>query len=487
MAALDGWDGALLAEPVGCGKTWIALAVIAARTGGATVIGPAALSAQWRLAATRAAVSISYHSLERLSRGRLPPGARLVVIDEAHRLRHPETHRVRTLAPWLVGREVLLLTATPMVNRRRDLLNLLALLVPDDALALDGVSSLRDLAGARRPPDALRRLVIRTARPRHGSSREETILPVSSIERARCARIVSQVHQLVLSGDPGVRALLRMVLLDAGASSDAAWHAALRRYRDLLLHSREAGGASRSALRHFVGDALEQLVLWPMMGAIDRTACPPPEDLAGVLAALDVPPSDAAWIDPLARQIRDGVATICFCRHRATADALRRRLGAGTAWVTGDGAGIGNHRIAREALLAVFGPNRRQWPHPIPPPTVLVATEVLAEGHRPAGGEPGGARRPAMACNATGAAHRSGRPAGTGGVARGGAASPSSEPDRARACAVTPDSPEANGQSRLARAPGTASRTARPADAGAVARGDCRLTEAPARGGGGPR
>ncbi len=380
MAALTGWRGAILADPVGSGKTWVAMAVATSLRQRITMIGPAALGEQWRRVADRTGVLGSYHSLERLSRGALPPPAALVVVDEAHRLRHLETRRVRTLAPWLTGRTALFLTATPLVNRRRDLLNLLALLVPDDALALDGIPSLAGLAVCRRPPTALRRLVIRTtmvhARPR----RERRHLSVGPVERARGQRIAATVDKLQLSDEPGLQSLLRMVLLDAGGSSDAAWHAALRRYRDLLLQSRDAGGASRAALHRCLGDALDQLVFWPLLGDVDRSRPLPLDDIELVRAALDIPGHDDGWLRALEQLLRDGRPSVCFCRHRATAARLRRHLGAGTAWITGDGAGIGSHRVPRDALLAAFGPSRADWSHPIAPPTVLVATEVLAEG-----------------------------------------------------------------------------------------------------------
>src|ERR1019366_4788479 len=47
MAAVDTWNGALLLEGVGSGKTWIALAVAAQEYGPVAVIVPAILRAQW--------------------------------------------------------------------------------------------------------------------------------------------------------------------------------------------------------------------------------------------------------------------------------------------------------------------------------------------------------------------------------------------------------------------------------------------------------
>jgi superfamily II DNA or RNA helicase len=82
----------LLADGVGTGKTWVALAVARALDPGRTilVLAPAALLAQWREVAARAGVPIRLHSHETLSRGRLPGReAAVVVVDESHRFRTP--------------------------------------------------------------------------------------------------------------------------------------------------------------------------------------------------------------------------------------------------------------------------------------------------------------------------------------------------------------------------------------------------------------
>src|SRR6185503_4747775 len=90
LAAVLRYGGALLADPVGTGKTYIALAV-AAEIGPNRpihVIVPASLRPQWLEAAARTGLEILPHSHETLSRGRRPGrdgGA--VVVDESHRFR----------------------------------------------------------------------------------------------------------------------------------------------------------------------------------------------------------------------------------------------------------------------------------------------------------------------------------------------------------------------------------------------------------------
>lgn len=381
VAAMRIFGGAILAEPVGSGKSWIALAVAAEWGRKVAVIGPAAMRQQWMAVAARQGLPIQWHSHELASRGTPPAGAsEFVIIDEAHRFRHLETRRVHTIAPWLIGRPSLLLTATPIVNRRADLISLLRLILPDDALLLDGLPSLRALVDAKLPPPALRRVVIRSGTTSTPVEIRQRRLSASPGERQRGVAIATSTTQLQLGDDAGVRALVLSVLLEAGASSDAAWQAALRRYRALLLQSRDAGGISRAALHRFAGKALDQLQLWSLLPAADSVGAPPLRDLSLVEQLLSIPPRDSAWLDLLTRTLSDNLVTICFTRHRATALATLRHLGDATAWVTGDSAGIGPHRLQRDQVLSAFGPTRGDWRLFRRVPTVLVTTEVVSEG-----------------------------------------------------------------------------------------------------------
>lgn len=382
VAALDGWRGALLAEPVGIGKTWIALAVAAREPRPAVALVPAILHAQWEAAAAQAGVPLFCWTHERASRGLLPAvSPSLVIIDEAHRLRDPSTRRVKTIAPWLAGRRVLLLTATPIVNRLDDLITQLRIALPDDALRFDGLPSLECLAEHRDPPPALRRVVIRSVPPAITTiPRRLTSFPATKTEQLRAAMAVAAIGKLTLNSTPGIRRLLTSVLLDAAASSEAAFRAALGRYRALLLQARDAGGATRALLRRFAGDALDQLVMWDLVATGETVDDLPLEDIDRVAALLEHGISADEWITPLLDRCADARPTVCFARHRATANALRMAAGDGAAWVTGSSAGIGPHRMARELVLAAFGPRRNHWQARRQPPTLLIATDVAAEG-----------------------------------------------------------------------------------------------------------
>ncbi|HEU5358827.1 MAG TPA: SNF2-related protein, partial [Gemmatimonadales bacterium] len=160
--------GALLADAPGTGKTFTALAVAGAYPRGAVAaLVPATLKPQWGARAKALGVALEVISHEEVSRGHCPAGsAQLVIVDESHRFRNPATKRYRTIAPWMVGRDALFLTATPVVNDPVDLAHQLLLAVRHDALAPLGIPSLAatlarghghpalgDLVVAREPPD----------------------------------------------------------------------------------------------------------------------------------------------------------------------------------------------------------------------------------------------------------------------------------------------------------------------------------------------
>ncbi len=389
--ALARFGGALLADPVGSGKTWVALAAVAAGGGPAVAVVPAALRAQWREAAARAGVPLGITTHEAVSRGRLPDGAaRLVIIDESHRFRNPATRRYGALARWLVGREVLLLSATPVVNRLDDLAHQLLLAVADDALAAHGVPSLTALLARGEGHAALGELVLCRARPGALPASRTRELSVSFTPAE--ARLLAGLGGLRLSRDAGVAALVRVLLTRALASSPAALAGALERYSALLAQARAARGGgrrvSRAALRQACGAALDQYTLWALLPEPDdggRGAELHPGDHDRVTRLLARARQLAAAGDPrvaeLARLLADGRPTLVFTGSRDTLAWLCGRLAPlRPAWVTGEAAGIGHARLPRPAVLGWFGTAPPPLPPGLSPPTVLLATDVAAEG-----------------------------------------------------------------------------------------------------------
>lgn len=154
--------GALLAQPVGSGKTWMALAVARHFNGddSVTVLAPAPLLSHWHRTAHALGQDVEVLSHARPSRRSLPAGRGIVIIDESHHFRNPATQRYMTVAPWLVGRRALLLTATPVINRLDDLAAQLCLAIRDDALAASGIGSLSLLLASGLGHPALADLVI---------------------------------------------------------------------------------------------------------------------------------------------------------------------------------------------------------------------------------------------------------------------------------------------------------------------------------------
>ncbi len=390
LHTLRSYGGAMLADPVGSGKTYVALAVAAAIEPRRTPVClvPAALVSQWKATARALGLEVSLASHQAASRGKLPEARRgLVIVDEAHHFRNPATRRYRRTAPWLVGRRVLLVTATPVVNTLADILHQLLLGIRDDALALEGVPSLRALLGRGQGSAALGRLVIEAA-PSDGfrPGRSSLVSRAGACEAAAAETSLALLDRLRLSRLPGTEALVRSVLRRAAASSPAALSGALRRYRNLLLHARDAAAAGRpldrSAIRRFTGELEEQLVWWELMPPATDPNDLDLDDLSVVdevlRAAAMAEEGPDGKVDRLRELLADGRTTLLFTSRRETVRYLRGRLAPpAVAWCTGSRAGLGSCPMPRSTVLGWF---RETGPGPTPPARLLVTTDVAAEG-----------------------------------------------------------------------------------------------------------
>jgi hypothetical protein len=397
LAAVRCYGGALLADPVGTGKTYIALAVAAAlnRAAQTACLVPAALMAQWRATARKLDVPVLVWSHERVSRGALPRGGgRLALVDESHHFRNPDTRRYHHLARWLVGRQALLISASPIVNRLSDLHHQLALTIRDDGLARHGVPSMAGLVQGGQGHCALGHVIVvrPSAAARRPLPRARTV-PLDDSTLAPLGGALAGIDRLRLSTSPAIAALARAAFWKSAASSPAALLASLDRYRRLLLHARDAAEAGqllgRQTLRAVTGGLDDQLLFWELLGAPHGGSELTLDDLPALdlvrtavgVAALE---SDAkvARLDAI---LADGRCTLVFACARATVRYLRDRLCARPiAWCTGERAGVGRQAASRTAVLDWFRPGvdaaRGNGALEAPVPRVLVATDVAAEG-----------------------------------------------------------------------------------------------------------
>ena len=383
LAVLERHDGALLADPVGSGKTYVALAVAAMQRGRTAAVVPAPLVDQWRMRAAECGVALEVVSHTAVSRGVLPEtDPRLVIIDEAHHFRHPGTRRYGTLARFLVARRMLALTATPLVNRPEDLLHQLLVGIHDDALRAEGTPSLRHSLTRGHVPAALGSLVVATPPSAALPGREERRVGWSLDTPVEAPPWMAELDALAIATRGSVAALVRCVLLNAAASSPAALHGALGRYAALLRHGLEARRAGRAidraAIRRFTAEAPEQLLLWELMPDESSGDVLPLGDLDRVEAlrrSIDLSGLDHK-VETLRSLLADGEPTLVFVNAVATVTYLRERLADLTpAWVTGSRAGWRHVPVPRGQVLSWFRPNSSNVA-----PWVLLASDVAAEG-----------------------------------------------------------------------------------------------------------
>ncbi|MCA2996627.1 DEAD/DEAH box helicase [Gemmatimonas sp.] len=427
LAMLERHRGALLADAVGLGKTFTALAV-ARQYAHSTIIAPATLVTMWQAALLRSQqAAITVHSLHQASVKPLPAFADLatgssaqhqrvlVIIDEAHALRNEQTARYRHVAQAVAGCEVLLLSATPLHNRPRDLEALFALFRGHHANPL--------------PRHLLATLIVRRDRlqeiPGHAGTTGGGLAGKSPARGPRAAPPAQRVHRPhTIAQHPGTLdrllalpaplparhgaatgALIRLGLLRAWCSSDAALTHAITRRLQRAAALRSALDSGRHPTAHelaswLVGDEATDMQLgFPELlveHALDTPHPPQPmievlERHAAALRALRDHHRATARADRLRaayirriRQCHGEVPIVAFSQHTRTVEALFRALAdiAGVGLLTSRQARIASGPITRTALLEAFAPRAHGRP---PPPahqrvTLLLATDLIAEG-----------------------------------------------------------------------------------------------------------
>ena len=385
--------GAMLADATGLGKTFVALAV-GDGVERLLIAAPASLLNAWRAVAERAEVKAAFISIERLSRGVPPPvlNPELVIIDEAHHFRNPRTRRYAAAAALCDRSRVLLLSATPLQNRRDDLVAELALFLGD--------------AAATASDDDLARFVVR----RRAASAELRLPAVIGPRRVHLP-VIDDLLDDLLALPPPVRgrnegeaaALVAYTLLRQWSSSRAALIGGLRRRLGKAL-------ALTASLEAGRWPAREELTAWSCSDDAVQLALPellspvgtgPPAELSRLLEAVrehadgirlllsrlrispDPDACRAAAVDEICRAHPD-TRVIAFSQYAETVHEIARLLmlrRAGVAELTARGGRVAGGRISRRGVLAQFSPDAaRSRDSSCERITLLVTTDVLSEG-----------------------------------------------------------------------------------------------------------
>ncbi|HJQ53196.1 MAG TPA: helicase-related protein, partial [Gemmatimonadaceae bacterium] len=393
--AIDSFRGALLCDEVGMGKTYVALAV-AARFGRCAIVAPAALISMWRdaLSATGlAAELVSFESLSRVRRVRRSRdnGDRLeiVVIDEAHHARNPATNRYFALSSLVRGARVLLLTATPIHNRRQDLVALLSLFLG---------------ARAERLTEAELSLCVvrREQRQVKGPSRIPAIAGPVVHAVPDTAGLVERLLTLpppipVRGGGIG-GALIGRSLVHQWASSEAAFREALKRRiarATALCASLECGRyPSATELETWVyGDGALQLGFSELLAPLISDHGQLLASVRAHLRGLNVIRSEstASGVDDCRASIvaeiaaaQQGSAIVAFAQYSETVSMLFRRLSRSlrVALLTSHGARVAGGALGRDEAIYRFAPlaNNRPSPSAAERIDLLLTTDLLSEG-----------------------------------------------------------------------------------------------------------
>ncbi len=385
------FGGALVADDVGLGKTYLATAV-AQDHRRAIVIAPAALRTNWERATQATRITMPFVSLESLARGLWVAGEYdLIVIDEAQHLRNANTKRFAACRALCANAKVLLLSATPVQNRLADLRTILSLFLGERALTLS--------------VDALAAFIVR----RESSDVAEpggVVLPVAEspqwLKPGDDADCLTRIESLpppltaVDAGDGG--ALLTYTLVRQWASSRAALRSALSR-RIARAHALEDSLAAgriptRAELAAWTFAGGSQQLAFPLIAATTVTG-----DAGALLERVrrhrEAVRALASWLDGTAdpdvlraariRELREqhpDRRIIAFSEYTDTVAALYRLLSPHlrVAMLTHSGGRVAGGRATRRDLIDAFAPGSGARTHDRDRVDLLLTTDVLSEG-----------------------------------------------------------------------------------------------------------
>lgn len=388
--AMDEFGGAILSDEVGMGKTFVALA-IAKEYSRTLIVAPAALRDMWSIESKRVGMELPFVSVEALSRGHPVRGTfDLVIIDEVHHLRNPKTSRYDRLCRLVARSRMLMLSATPVHNSRRDITALLSIFLGSRAQTLTGSELGRCIVRRRldsadlpnRIPDA-KALIWKEIADNNAIPRALLALPPPVPPSD--------------GGDGGV--FIARSLLRQWSSSDAALEAALRRRlaRSIALTEALQGGHYPSedelSAWTFAEDSLQlaftSLVATPIGDASQllESIRAHADAVRKLLRCIGRTYSRDTMRADVLREIRGahpGIPIVAFSQYAATIRGLfqefRNERGVGA--LTSSGARVAGGVISRRDALARFAPiaNGLKPPREIDKIDFLLTTDLLSEG-----------------------------------------------------------------------------------------------------------
>jgi superfamily II DNA or RNA helicase len=397
--ALENLNGALLCDDVGMGKTYVALAV-AAEFSNCAIVAPAALVTMWRHSLAETGLDASLFTFESLSRvkavrdsgGGVSIRARfdIVIVDEAHHARNMATNRYFALSSLVRGARVVLLSATPIHNRRKDLVSLLSLFLGGRAARMTAAELAlcvvrrehAQLAGVARIP--------RVMTPIHHHVSDEPHL----VER------LMNLPPPIATRDGGLGgALIGRSLVHQWASSEAALREALKRRvarASALCASLECGRLpSAGDLATWIyGDGALQLGFAELLAepvpshrellSVVRRHLAGLEDIRASFDAATTIDGERAAIVSAIRADNPGVGIVAFAQYSETVSTLFRRLVASgrVALLTSHGARVAGGPLSRDEAIQRFAPiaNHSVAPRPSESVDLLLTTDLLSEG-----------------------------------------------------------------------------------------------------------
>lgn len=421
-SALDQFGGALLCDDVGMGKTYVATE-IAQRYARCLIVAPAALTSMWRDALALTGTVADIVTFEALSRADADDSRRhhraasnlraamhsnaqsnddqshrarehksydLVVVDEAHHARNPTTNRYFALASLVRGARVLLLSATPIHNRRADLVALLSLFLGSRA---------RSMTSAE--------LGLCVVRREHAQMEGALAIPIVSLPVHHQLPDNRQLVEELMSLPPPLPVrdgglggvLIGRGLVHQWASSEAALHEAVRRRiarAAALCASLEAGTypTAQELETWTYGEGALQLGFPELLSTPSANHAELLEAVRAHLNALQrlraqfsaetIRDEERARIVATIRESHAGANIVAFAQYSETVSSLFRRLApAGSvAMLTSHGARVAGGALTRHEAIGRFAPRANHYPTPGRAERIdlLITTDLLSEG-----------------------------------------------------------------------------------------------------------